>query len=140
MKTGDLESRIALILSDIDDPTNHSVPILDTFVDSVDESISYLVMPFLRVANDPVFDVVEEVVDFADQALEVRSCPLKIRSIVNRYSGPCLLALTPCSTPVRLPVFCDQNVDILYTQKCFPQAHIDGRHSHISTRVSPFER
>lgn len=75
MKTGNLESRIALILSDIDDPTNHSVPILDTFVDSVDESISYLVMPFLRVANDPVFDVVEEVVDFADQALEVRLKP-----------------------------------------------------------------
>ena len=32
------------------------------------------------MANDPVFDVVEEVpamVNFVDQALEVRSCPLK---------------------------------------------------------------
>ena len=31
------------------------------------------------MANDPVFDVVEEVamVDFVDQALEVRSRPLK---------------------------------------------------------------
>ena len=65
-----------MALSDIDDPANHSVPILDTFVDSVDESISYLVMPFLRLSDDPVFGVVEEVVDFVDQVLEVRRCPL----------------------------------------------------------------
>ncbi|KAI9458630.1 kinase-like domain-containing protein [Lactarius psammicola] len=70
VKTGDLESRIALALSEIEDPTNHSVPILDTFVDSVDKSISYLVMPFLRMSDDPPFGVVEEVVDFADQVLE----------------------------------------------------------------------
>ena len=76
MKTGNLESRIALALSDIDDPANHSVPILDTFVDSVDVSITYLVMPFLRLSEDPVFGIVEEVADFADQVLEVRCCPL----------------------------------------------------------------
>lgn len=75
VKTGNLESRIALTLSDIDDSANHSVPILDTFVDSVDKSISYLVMPFLRLPDDPVFDIVEEVVDFADQVLEVRWYP-----------------------------------------------------------------
>ena len=80
MKTGNPESHIALTLSDIDDPANHSVPILDTFVDSVDNSISYLVMPFLRLFDDPAFDVVEEVVDFADQALEVR-CPLGPESV-----------------------------------------------------------
>ena len=81
MKTGNLESRIALTLSEIDDPANHSVPILDTFVDSVDKSISYLVMPFLRPSNDPTFGVVEEVVDFADQVLEVRCCPLGPESV-----------------------------------------------------------
>ncbi|KAH9031616.1 hypothetical protein EDB85DRAFT_2133406 [Lactarius pseudohatsudake] len=70
VKTGNLESRIALTLSDIDDPANRSVPILDTFVDPVDKSISYLVMPFLRLPDDPVFGVVGEVVDFADQVLE----------------------------------------------------------------------
>lgn len=70
--TGDLESRIALALSNIDDPANHSVPILDTFVDSDDKSISYLVMPFLRMSDDPPFGLVEEVVDFADQLFEVR--------------------------------------------------------------------
>lgn len=72
MQTGDQESRIALTLSGIDDPTNHSVPILDTFVDLVDPSISYLVMPYLRLCGDPAFGVVEEVIDFADQVLEVR--------------------------------------------------------------------
>jgi hypothetical protein len=60
------------MLSAIDDPANHSVPILDTFEDSVNKSISYLVMPFLRLADNPPFEVVEEVVDFADQILEVR--------------------------------------------------------------------
>jgi len=69
-KTGDLELRIALTLSEIDDPANHSVPILDTFVDSVDKSISYLVMPFLRLSDEPAFRLVEEVVDFADQVFE----------------------------------------------------------------------
>ena len=71
VQTGDLESSIALMLSAIDDPANHSVPILDTFEDSVDNSISYLVMPFLRLVDDPRFQVVEEVLDFADQILEV---------------------------------------------------------------------
>ncbi|KAH8976632.1 hypothetical protein EDB86DRAFT_3021619 [Lactarius hatsudake] len=70
VKTSDQGLRIALTLSEYDDPTNHSVPILDTFVDSVDKSISYLVMPFLRLSDDPAFGVVEEVVDFADQVLE----------------------------------------------------------------------
>ena len=72
VRTGDLESSIALKLSAIDDPSNHSVPISDTFEDAVDRSISYLVMPFLRLSDNPRFEVVEEVLDFADQILEVR--------------------------------------------------------------------
>jgi hypothetical protein len=61
------------MLTAIDDSANHSVPILDTFEDSVNKSISYLVMPFLRLTDSPRFEVVEEVLDFADQILEV--CP-----------------------------------------------------------------
>jgi hypothetical protein len=76
VQTGDLESRIALMLSALDDPANHSVPILDTFVDHVDESVSYIVMPFLRSFDNPPFEIVEEVLDFADQVLEVRHTPL----------------------------------------------------------------
>jgi hypothetical protein len=72
VRTGDLESSIALLLSAIDDPANHSVPILDTFEDSVNKSISYLVMPFLRLTDSPRFEVVEDVLDFVDQILEVR--------------------------------------------------------------------
>ncbi len=72
VRTGDLESSIASMLSAIDDPANHSVPILDTFEDTVNKSISYLVMPFLRLTDSPRFEVVEEVLDFADQILEVR--------------------------------------------------------------------
>ena len=72
VRTGDLESSIASMLSAIDDPANHSAPILDTFEDSVNKSISYLVMPFLRLTDNPRFEVVEEVLDFIDQTLEVR--------------------------------------------------------------------
>ena len=72
VRTGDLGSSLALMLSAIDDPTNHSVPILDTFEDSVNKSISYLVMPFLRLTDNPRFEVVEDVLDFMDQILEVR--------------------------------------------------------------------
>jgi len=56
-----------------DDPRNHSVPILDTFQDDEDEKVSYVVMPFLRLMDSPVFEAVGEIVDFADQILEV--CP-----------------------------------------------------------------
>jgi hypothetical protein len=72
VQKGDLESCIALALSAINDPTNHSVPILDTFEDSDNKLISYIVMPFLRLIDDPPFDRVEEVLDFVDQLLEVR--------------------------------------------------------------------
>ena len=71
IQTGDNESRIAHILSSYEDPTNHSVPILDTFVDPTDETISYLVMPFFRLLNDPPFDSVGEILDCTDQVLEV---------------------------------------------------------------------
>ena len=72
VRTGDLESSIASMLSAIDDPANYSVPILDTFEDAVNKSISYLVMPFLRLTDNPRFEVVEDMLDFVDQILEVR--------------------------------------------------------------------
>lgn len=71
VQTNDRESRIALMLSLHEDPTNHSVPILDTFVDETDESVSYVVMPFLRLADEPAFWAIDEILDFADQILEV---------------------------------------------------------------------
>lgn len=77
VQTNDQESRIALMLSpySYEDPTNHSVPILDTFVDSSDKSISYMVMPFLRILDEPPFFIVGEILDFADQILEVSAVP-----------------------------------------------------------------
>jgi serine/threonine protein kinase len=71
VQTNDQESRIALMLSSFQDPSNHSVPILDTFVDDQDDSISYLVMPFLRLLHELPFFATEEVLDFADRILEV---------------------------------------------------------------------
>jgi hypothetical protein len=71
VQTNDQESRIALMLSSFQDPSNHSVPILDIFADTQDESISYLVMPFLRPADEPSFYAIGEILNFADQILEV---------------------------------------------------------------------
>lgn len=59
------------MLSALDDPANHSAPILDTFLDQADDTISYIVMPFLRLSDNPPFETVCEVVDFVDQVLEV---------------------------------------------------------------------
>lgn len=72
--TGDKESSIACMLSSEslrNDSRNHSVPILDVFVDDEDPGLSYLVMPFLRYFNSPEFQTVGEVVDFVGQVLEV---------------------------------------------------------------------
>lgn len=73
VRTGDEESRIACMLSAPplrDDPRNHCVPILDIFQDDEDESISYMVMPFLRLINSPPFDTPQDVIEFVDQILE----------------------------------------------------------------------
>jgi len=75
VQTNDRESRIALMLTSYEDPSNHCVPILDTFVDSSDDTISYIVMPFLRSLEEPPFYVIGEILDFADQILEVSALP-----------------------------------------------------------------
>ena len=62
------------MLSSHEDAANHSVPILDTFVDTADETISYLVMPFLRLFDQPPFESIGEILDFGDQVLEVSIC------------------------------------------------------------------
>ncbi|KAI0057008.1 hypothetical protein BV25DRAFT_1995244 [Artomyces pyxidatus] len=71
--TGDPESTIALSLSSETlrlDPINHAVPILDHFHDPEEQDVSYIVMPFLRLMNQPTFQYVGEVLDFGEQILE----------------------------------------------------------------------
>jgi serine/threonine protein kinase len=50
------------------DPHNHAVPILDHFTKG---TVAFLVMPLLRLFNDPPFSTVNEVVDFFRQMLQV---------------------------------------------------------------------
>ncbi|CAG8603300.1 16589_t:CDS:2, partial [Acaulospora colombiana] len=64
------EASIAFLFTDgdaIEEPRNHCVPILDTFIE---EDIVYLVMPLLRAFNDPPFVTVAEVIDFVDQMVQ----------------------------------------------------------------------
>jgi len=67
------ELQIASMFSSEDlrnNPKNHCVPILDTFQDEGDGSSSYMVMPFLRAIDEPAFELVDDVIIFADQILE----------------------------------------------------------------------
>lgn len=73
MKTDDSETRIARMLSSDSlskDPRNHCAPVLDVIQDPSDLTVSYMVMPYLREADSPPFDFVEEIIDFVDQVLE----------------------------------------------------------------------
>lgn len=70
VKTGDKEPQIAVMLSSMRDTRNHSVPVLDLFEDEDDPTISYMVMPFLHLVDEPPFESVENVVDFVQQMLE----------------------------------------------------------------------
>lgn len=54
----------------LQEPANHSVPILDVFCDPSAPDFEYLVMPLLRPFDDPEFTVIGEVVDFVTQILE----------------------------------------------------------------------
>ena len=70
------EHRIAQLLTQedwINDPRNHCVPIVKIFQDYNDKRVSYIVMPFLRPADDPPFEAVKEIIDYVDQILEVRT-------------------------------------------------------------------
>lgn len=53
-----------------DDPRNHCVPILDTFADNNDPAMSYIIMPYLRLSDDPPFLFVDDAFDFVDQIME----------------------------------------------------------------------
>lgn len=55
------------------DPRNHCVPLLKTFEDNEDDTVSYIVMPFLRLVNEPPFATIRDVLDFVTQMLEVRT-------------------------------------------------------------------
>jgi len=50
---------------------NHCVPILDAFQDPVIPDFSYIVMPLLRLFDNPEFGAMGEVIDFVTQLLEV---------------------------------------------------------------------
>ncbi|KAI0952734.1 hypothetical protein AcW1_007137 [Taiwanofungus camphoratus] len=52
------------------DPRNHCVPIHDILQDTHDEDILIMVMPFLRLYNDPRFETVGEALEFFRQAFE----------------------------------------------------------------------
>lgn len=73
--TGDDGSRLATILWEQplrNDPANPCVPILDSFIDNEDSSISYMVMPYLHCFDDPDQpEIVDDLVDLADQVLQV---------------------------------------------------------------------
>ena len=107
VKTGDLESNIAIMLNEEryrQDSRNHSVPILDTFADDQDPSVSYMVMPFLREIDWPEFETVAEVVDFVDQILEVRIFPrsttsftsLRFRDLLSCMNWVLRTGIAPC--------------------------------------------
>ena len=68
------ELRIAQLLTQeewINDPRNHCVSLTKVFKDHENPKVSYMVMPFLRPVGNPPFAYVKEIIDFADQILEV---------------------------------------------------------------------
>ena len=53
------------------DLRNHAFPVLYVFADDITPRLSYMVMPLLRAIDHPPFDMVEDIIHFADQILEV---------------------------------------------------------------------
>ncbi|EMD33666.1 hypothetical protein CERSUDRAFT_56679 [Gelatoporia subvermispora B] len=52
------------------DPRNHCVPIIDVMQDPDEEDLQIIVMPLLRLWNDPPFNTIGEVVEFFRQIFE----------------------------------------------------------------------
>ena len=53
------------------DPRNHCCPILEVMEDPLDDDTRLMVMPMLRMFNDPPFATVGEAVEFCRQTFEV---------------------------------------------------------------------
>jgi hypothetical protein len=143
VKTGDLESSLALMLSSPGmrlDSRNHSVPILDHILDANDAMVSYIVMPFLQEFFFPAFELVKEIVDFVDQILEVRQlCSLYTLSIFDvRQQG--LVFMHEQGVAHRYRFFCLVACSIIVLTQ--PQGlqqdeHNDGCLCHVSPRMPP---
>lgn len=87
VRTDSEELKIAQMFSSPlirEDPRNHCVPVLDAFPDNEDETLTYIVMPYLHEMNQPDFYWVGDVVDFVDQVLEVRDFAPNSVSDLNR--------------------------------------------------------
>ena len=61
-------------------------------MDDEDESVSYIVMPFLRLVEEPPMETVGEFIDFVDQILEVHVQILVDMPPLIVLVGPCILA------------------------------------------------
>ena len=91
------ELRIHRFLADeekLEDPYNHTVPLLDEFPKNDDPTCIYMVMPLLRPYYLPEL-FVKEVVDFMKQVLEDRTVPEL--SLVGAFD-PFLVDFTPLGT------------------------------------------
>ncbi|OSC97563.1 kinase-like protein [Trametes coccinea BRFM310] len=64
------ELHVARYLSSIRHPHNHTVPIHEVLDDPHDSGLALMVMPYLRLCNDPDFNTIGEVIDFINQTLE----------------------------------------------------------------------
>lgn len=54
----------------VNDSRNHCLPILDSFQDDQERNITYIVTPHTRRVDDPRFELVHDVLDFAEQVLD----------------------------------------------------------------------
>lgn len=84
------ERKIAVYLSSdgkLSDPRNHCVPILDYFDDKFEPFSEFIVMPLLRAFDSPPFIVVDEVLGFVKQTLEVSELSHRICEAQNGPQG-----------------------------------------------------
>ena len=68
------ELRISQLLTQEEwasDSRNHCVGLMKVFKDHKNPNVSYMVMPFLRPADNPPFESTKEIIKFTDQILEV---------------------------------------------------------------------
>ena len=129
IETDSEEHRIAEVLKQAGwnaDPRNHCVQVLNILRDPLDPGMMYMVMPFLRPMDNPPFQHVSEIMDFADQILEVgSSCllPSKCPSdLETKTPGIGIFAREGNSSSVRIlhPFFALEFTYLRFDRDCVP--------------------
>ncbi|GBE80551.1 hypothetical protein SCP_0302660 [Sparassis crispa] len=133
------EAEIARFLSSsplISDPRNHCVPICEALQDPIDEDIVLLVMPLLRLYDEPRFETVGEAVEFFHQMIEGMAF-MHQHHVAHRDCSQLNTMMEPTMYPeLYHPVLTTEKPDLSGDAKCYTRIRRPTKYYYVDFGLS----